>query len=435
MEAEGVLSGAWTAPRTENPRGTSRLLVDKVFGSYFFGKLLSTAGVWVFNIVAAVVVWDLSHSTVSVGLVSVALFIPQVLFAPASGAKADRSGPKVPLVIGRLIVAAGAGALAVTIAVFGRESLPLEALLVIIVSAVVGIGFVVGGPAQMSILPNLVRPSELSAAVALNSLPPTLARAAGPAFGTFLLASLGPAAAFAFTAICNLAYAIILMLLPVEGRVLRAGAHEGSVRAGLRYVSENDAVLLLLLAALAAGLGSDPVITLTPALSEEFGRGSTLVGPFATAFGIGAVVGYGALARLIRRVGPPRLTSFGLILLSVGLALCGVASPVQVPVTGLVLGGVGFCWALTGTTTLIYEIVPKQFRGRVMALWLIAFAGSRPVGAAISGVLSDASGVGLAFLANGAFVFAVFLVMARGRAGSSPTLSAPPELSGEGVEP
>jgi hypothetical protein len=67
-------------------RGSLGLLTDRVFGPFFVGKLLSTAGIWIHNIVAAILAFQLTRSAFVVGLVSVAQFLPQLLFAPLSAA-------------------------------------------------------------------------------------------------------------------------------------------------------------------------------------------------------------------------------------------------------------------------------------------------------------------------------------------------------------
>lgn len=396
------------------PRGTVGLLRDRLFGPFFGAKLLSTAGVWVFNIVAAVVVWDLSHSTLAVGAVSIALFAPQLVLAPLSGAQADQRGPLGQLLLGRLLVAASSATLAVVIGLVGARQLP-GAWVVIAAAGVVGLGFVVGGPAMHALLPTLVRPSELPAAVALNSLPPTISRAGGPALGTFILVTAGPAWAFAFTAATNLAFAWIILRLPFDRHPPRADRADGTVRAGFAHLRSDPVVAVLLTAVLAVGLGADPAVTLTPELSATFGQGEGLVGAFASAFGLGAALGYFGIRPLRERWSSDRVLGAGLALLSGGMLLTGVVPVVVGAALGLAIAGVGFCWALAGSTTRIYERIPETVRGRVMALWSIAFLGSRPVGAAISSGIAEATSVRVAFVGVAALVAGLGVVSTIGR--------------------
>lgn len=384
-----------TPPDELPARGTGGLLLDPVFGPYFFGKLLATAGIWVYNIVAAVLMWDLTRSTLAVGAVSVALFVPQMLFAPLSGAQADRGSPQRQLLVGRALVAGASGLLAVLTATGGGS---LRPWVLILASGVVGVGFVIGSPAQNALLPSLARRSELAQAVALNMLPPTLGRAGGPVLGTFLLAWAGPGWAFGVTSATNLVYGVVILLLPLAGRLQRARAGEGSVRAGLAYLWSDRGVVFLLVGTLAVGIGADPVLTLTPALSADFGQGEALVGTFATAFGTAAGVAYFAVSRIQDTYGGRALTGWGMALLAVGMGLAGIAPNIATALIGLAVAGVGFCWGLTGSTTRIYQRVPEALRGRMMAMWSMAFVGSRPLAAASSGALADATSINLAFV-------------------------------------
>lgn len=383
-----------TADRRE-PRGAFRLLVDPTFGPFFVGKLLSTAGIWVHNIVAAILAYELSGSAFVVGMVSVAQFGPQLLFAPLSGAMADRGDRRRQVIVGRLIAAAGSGSLALAIFVLGVDGLP-GAWVVVLAALVVGIGFVVGGPAMNALIPSLVRRNELASAVALNAIPFTVARAGGPAVGALIAATTGPASAFALAAATNVVFALLLLPLSLETRARPNGA-DRRVRAGLRYLREDRAIWLLLIGVAAIGVGADPVITLTPSLSAGFGAGSTLVGVFASSFGVGAGLAFLVLSLLRRSLSLSQVATLGLGLLATGLLGTALSPSPQVAVVALALGGAGMTFSLTSLSTELQQRLPDELRGRVMALWSVAFLGSRPIAAAFNGALADATSPSLAF--------------------------------------
>jgi len=422
-------------PADAPPRSSWRLLVDPVFGPFFVGKSLSTAGIWVHNIVAAILAWELSRSAFVVGLVSVAQFGPQLLFAPLSGAFADRGDRRRQLIWGRVIAMAGSGGLAVWIALVGVDGLP-GAWPVVLTALIVGIGFVVGGPAMNALLPHLVRPNELAAAVAVNSIPFTVARAAGPALGAVIAASVGPAAAFALAAATNLLFVLLLLPLPIQGRAEGAGEGDRRVRVGVRYLREDRGILLLLLGVGAIGIGADPVITLTPVLAAGFGGDPTLVGAFASSFGVGAGLAFVVLSRLRLRLGLDRLGVLGLGLLAGGTAVAGVAPLPGIAVGGFVVGGAGMTFALTSFSTLLQARLPDALRGRVMALWSVAFLGSRPVAAAVNGSVADLAGPTVAFLLVGALVAAAAVVVrpARLAARPAPEEGAPRERAARAAQ-
>lgn len=385
-----------TSP-SEPPRSSTRLLIDPVFGGYFAGKLLSSVGFWIYSIVAAILTYELSGSAFVVGMVSVAQFGPQLLLAPLGGAMADRADRRHLVVAGRSLVATSAGSMAVWIWVAGVEGLP-GAWPIILAASAIGLGFALGGPAENALIPALVRPGELTPAVALNTVPPTLARAAGPAVGALVAASLGPASAFAIAAIANVLFAIIVLRLKVPSRAERVVGADLRIRVGLHFLRGDRVSLLLLVGVVAIGVGADPVITLTPSLSADFGGGSTLVGLLASAFGVGAGAAFVVLTLLRRRLGMPRLGTTGLIMLAIGVGAAGLSPTPQLAVASLTVGGFGMTLALTALTTQLQERLPDDLRGRVMALWLVAFVGSRPIAAAADGAVADATTPMVAFL-------------------------------------
>ncbi len=404
------------------PRTGWQLLVDPVFGPFFAGKALSTAGIWVHNIVAAILAWELSRSALVVGLVSVAQFGPQLLFAPLSGAMADRGDRRRQLVLGRMIAASGSFGLAAWIALVGADGLP-GAWPVVVTALVVGIGFVVGGPAMNALVPSLVRPNELATAIAVNAVPFTIARAAGPAIGALLATSLGPAVAFALAGASNLVFAVLLVRLDIRGRADGAGGRDRRVRAGLAYLREDRGIVLLLVGVAAIGLGADPVITLTPSLAASLGASTTLVGVFASTFGIGAGLAFVILSRLRLRFGQERLAVAGLLLLAAGITIAGVVPSVAVAIAGFVIAGSGMTLSLTSLSTQLQARLPDTLRGRVMALWSMAFLGSRPVAAAANGAVADAASPALAMVLVGLTVAAAAAVIRPVRLAARP---APP---------
>lgn len=195
------------------PRRSFALLLDPVFGPYFWGRVLSSWGIWIHNVVAAIVAFEITGSALMVGAVSAVQFAPQLLFAPLSGKMADRGNPGRQIVVGRLLTGLGSGALALWIWRVGGVDGLAGVGPVLGASFIVGVGFVVGGPAMQSIVPSLIRPGEMATAMALSSVPMTLARASGPALGALIATQFGSGTAFAIAGTANVMHAIIILTL------------------------------------------------------------------------------------------------------------------------------------------------------------------------------------------------------------------------------
>lgn len=382
--------------QTARPRSAWGLMRDRTFGPFFLAKLLSTIGVWIHNIAAAILVWDLTESTMLVGAVSIGQFLPQAFLSPWSGARADRGDRRRQLILGRIVTAIGSGGLALWIFVIGVEGTS-GAAAVIIAATVVGIGFALGAPAINALVPNLVRPNELPTAIALNSLPMTVARSAGPALGALLVATAGAAASFALAAALNVFFAIVIAVIYIRP-THRDPKADTSVRAGWRYLRSDLSMSALMIGIIAVGLGADPVITLTPAIADRLGEGSGFVGTLASAFGIGAAFGFVVLRRMQLWFGLPRLGMVGLFGLALGMGSLAFAPTSAIATAALVVGGVGMAFSLTSLTTLIQQQVPEELRGRIMALWAVAFLGSRPIAAGLTGAITDATSVTVSLL-------------------------------------
>ncbi|MGV0801695.1 MFS transporter, partial [Mycolicibacterium elephantis] len=103
-----------TAPASRpQARGALGLMFDPVFGALFWGKMFSVVAVWTHGIVAAIVMFEATHSALMVGLVGVVQFGPQLIFSPTSGKWADTGDPARQILLGRVLCVAGSGFTAV----------------------------------------------------------------------------------------------------------------------------------------------------------------------------------------------------------------------------------------------------------------------------------------------------------------------------------
>lgn len=383
------------------------MLLDPVFGTLFWGRMFSIVAVWTHSIIAAVVVYEATESALMVGLVGVFQFGPQLLLSPVSGRWADSGNPGRQILLGRVLCMAGSGSIAGWMFLEPEQQGTPAAVAVLFGSLIVGVGFVVGGPAMQSIVPDLIRPGELSTAMALNSIPMTIGRIAGPAAGAYLAAHFGAATGFAVSAGLHLVFAVFIIAVRLPAPLARAADADRRVRAAVRHVWRDRPLLMALLAVTTVGVAADPSITLAPALADALGGGTQLVGMLSAIFGVGAAVGMGALAIIGGRLPSARVSFLGLTGLGLGCAVLAGSLIPAVAMGGFALAGLGFGWALTGLTTVVQERAPQDLRGRIMALWMVGFLGSRPIAAAVLGGTADAVNVQAAFAVAAALTLTV----------------------------
>jgi MFS family permease len=393
---------------THAPRGPLGLLRDPVFGRYFSGKLVSAAGVWVQNIAAAIVMWDLTGSAVMVGAVSVTQFAGPLLLAPLTGTLTDIVDRRRLLMGSRMLSGAAAASVAVA-AVLGV----LTPLVLLVAIGVMGVGYAMSSPSMQALVPALVPPQDLDQAIALNSVTGNLARAGGPALGAGIIVLGGPAMAFGLSALAH--WTFVVLLIGLVPPTTLGGKGRGRILDGFRYLRQNPQMALLLVGVAALGFGTDPVVTLTPALAEQFGRGDGAVGVMGSVFGGGALLAAGVLRPLRQRFSLRVLGMAGFLALALGLLLIAASPVFEAALFGFAVTGSGFLMGTTALTTRIQRRVPDEIRGRVMALWTLAFLGCRPLAAGVNGLLADlvsvqaalvfgaAVGIGAIFLARVSF--------------------------------
>ncbi|MCV7282117.1 MFS transporter [Mycolicibacterium flavescens] len=378
-------------------RGAFGLIIDPVFGSLFWGKIFSVVAVWTHGIVAAIVMYDATRSALMVGMVGVVQFAPQLILSPTSGKWADTGDPARQILLGRVLCVLGSGATAGWLFVEPNQQGMSAALGVLAGTLLVGFGFVVGGPAMQSIVPNIIRDGELSTAMALNSFPMTVGRIVGPAAGAYIAAHVGAATAFAVSAALHFVFALFILAVRFPAPPTLEADTDYRVRVAVRYVWRDRPLLLALLAVAMVGLASDSSITLTPSIVDELGGDAQLVGTLSAVFGVGAALGMAVLALMRGRLASAKVSTIGLVGLGIGCAMLAVALSTPVAVAGFALAGLGFGWAMTGLGTVVQERAPEALRGRIMALWLVGFLGSRPIAAALLGGTADMFNVYIAF--------------------------------------
>ena len=391
-------------PETSPPLAARRvpeLLRDRTFGPFFIGQIVATMGVWIHNVAAAIIVWELTRSTTLVAAITIGQFAPQILLTPWSGARADRADRRRQLVAGTMITATGTGLLALWSAGPGLVGTS-GAYAVVLGATVVGIGFAIGGPASQALLPSLVRRTELPTAITLSSVPMTVARALGPAVGALLVTTAGPTVTFTLTTVLQATYG--LMMFRRTATASHVARRDTRILAAVTYLGRDRPVGFLLVGVAVVGLGVDPVITLAPAFADGLGGGGDLVGLITSAFGVGAILGFIVQPRMRRRLGIERSGTIGLIVLAAGLGPLVLATTAAFAALTMIVAGAGMTLSLTAFTTAIQQRVPDALRGRVMALWSIAFLGSRPVAAALSGLLSDTFSEDVALLTATAII-------------------------------
>jgi MFS family permease len=389
-----------TPEQLKGPREAFRVATQRNFGPYFLGNALSASGTWFQNLAAALLIYRLTGSAFLLGVLNFAQFIPVLALAPWAGNAADRYDRRQLLLVSQ----SAAVALSATLGLLAFADLATPA---VVIAFALGLGVVsaFAAPAQQALVASLVSSRDLGSAVALNSMTFNIARALGPALAAGAIAAFGIPTAFLINAGSYLVFVVALLLL--RTRPQRRERH-ARLRDSLAMLRAQPRLVWLLLVVMAAGFGSDPVNTLAPAFAEEFGRPDTFAGVIIGVFGAGAVT---AALLFAGREGSRRLTAATLALLAGGMIAVCLSPILAVAIPFLFLAGVGYLSSNARATTQLQLDVEESQRGRIMALWSVAFLGLRPFASLVDGALAGAFGVRVAgvVLALPALVMAVLI--------------------------
>lgn len=403
------------------PAAAFALLRRRSFGPYFAGNALSASGTWFQNLAAALLLYRQTHSALLLGVLNFAQFLPILLLAPWAGGASDRWNRRTLLLVTQsaaVVLAGGLGLLA-------WQALAPPA--VVIADAVaLGIVSAFSAPAQQALIATLVDEPEVPTAVALNSMTFNLARAVGPATAALAVEYLGIPAAFGLNAASYLIFIAALLVIGPQPQEL-AHSSVGHVRASVELLRRRPQLVVFLVIVAAVGFASDPVNTLAPAWAQAFGHRDTTAGYIIGVFGAGAVTAAFVVAG---RVGGSRRRMFGtLLLLGGGMVVFALTPWLALALPVLFVAGFGYLASNTHATSRLQLGVDPWERGRVMALWSVAFLGLRPFASLLDGAIAGAFGVRVAgvVLALPALACAVWVaVRARTRGWGPARVELPP---------
>ena len=379
-------------PPANSERGaTFAALANRNFRKFFYGQAVSMIGTWMQSVAQAWLVLELTGSGSKLGSGSalgwvIALQMLPVLFgAPYAGLVADRLDKRKILVGTQSVM----GVLAL---VLGLLSVTHTAQLwmVYVLAFLLGCANAVDNPTRQSFVLEMVGPVHLRNAVTLNSVLVNAARAVGPAVAGILIATVGVGICFLINA--GTFVAVLFALITLDVSELRpsppAVRAKGQLREGFAYVRHTPSLLVPLgMMALVGMLAYEFQVVLPIVASHTYRGGAQAYGFLTAAMGVGAVVGglgvagrgfSGTKALIVAS------TVFGVVIL-----LAAAAPNLVVACVAMLLVGAGsVAFLAIGNSTLQLAASP-QMRGRVMALWAVAFLGSTPIGGPIAGYVSE----------------------------------------------
>ena len=387
-----------TTPATSLVRtGTARgALAQRSFRIVFLGSFASSIGTWMQTVTLGAYALELSGSPTFLSLVLFAQLGPMLVLSVVGGALADVVDRRRLLIAAEMQQLGASAALAVLVA----TGEPSRAALLGVV-ALIGIGSAIHMPTFSAVLPTLVERKDLAGAVSLSSTQMNVARVVGPALGGLAFAAFGAASVFAINAVTYLF--IIGAVMAV--RIPPVQAAPGDVASGWRRlaggfaVARRDRLVRRCLVTMAGfAFLCMPFIGQMPTIASRnlgIDPSSTAYGLLYTCFGLGAIVGAVSIGTFLAGWPKPHLVRLGLVGFAVSLGVFAtLRSPVPAYPVALVVGFFYFAM-VTALSVVLQERLADAVRGRVMALWVMAFGGTIPLGLLVAGPLAERTSISL----------------------------------------
>ncbi len=366
-------------------------LSSRNFRLFSIGQIISLIGSWIQAVAMSWLVLDMTGSGTQLGLITAIQFAPMLLLGLYGGLLADKLPKRKVLVattLASLVLSVVLGALII----FGAAKL----WMLYVMATISGLIMVIDNPTRQAFIGEMVGRNRIRNAVTLNSMIFNITRVVGPSIAGLAINYLNIGAAFLLNAASFIAVLISLMMLRTselhtELPVVKQKAGKGEIMIGVRYAFGSRKIRAALLMMVLIGAFTYEFSVSFPLFATKVLHGNANTYSYMmAAMGIGSILGGLWVAKFPFRSAKalvPIAALFG------GATLLVAVSPTLplVLMMLVVLGIASTFFATLGNSTLQLNSSPDM-RGRVMALWGMAFTGMTPLGAPVVGWVGEHTG-------------------------------------------
>jgi MFS family permease len=390
---------------------TFRSLRVRNYRLFATGQLIKLIGVWTMITAQDWLVLELSDdSATALGIVTALQFVPMLLFTLYGGKLADRHDKRMLLAVANAAYAVLSIMLAALVAIG-----VVELWHVFVFAAAMGVANAIETPVRQAFVSELVGTALLPNALSLSAATFNTARIVGPAVAGISIAAMGTGPVFLLSTVLGVApvftYARMRAadlhreaLPPVEER------NQARIVDGLRYVwQRGDLLLPIVMMAIVGMIGFNFPVTLAALAKTGFQTGAASFGVFSTALAVGALGG--ALAGSWRKGRPSAYVVLGAAVAFGALeTLAGFAGVFWLTAVLLVPTGFFMVFFAQAANQRVQLGTDAAYRGRVMALYIMVFLGTTPLGAPLIGWIAEHVGPGPSVWIGGMISLATALV-------------------------
>jgi MFS family permease len=371
------------------------------FRRLWFGNAISQLGSMLTTVAIPYQMYQLTGSTLAVGLLGIAALVPLLTVSFLGGAIADAVDRRLLLIISDLGLAAVSALL-----VFNAALADPRVWALYLAEALGTTLYAIQRPAMDALVPRLVGDDQIAPAAAVQGIYSSFGHVGGPAVGGILIASVGLSATYAIDVVtfsASLVAAALLPKVPPLAEVARPGL--AAIAEGFRLVlrkPELKGIFVVDTIAMVFGMPS----ALFPAIGEHFGGGAKTVGFLYAAPYAGALIATllsGWVTRARRQ----------------GLGVCIAASAWGAAIIGfgfshtlwlalifLAIAGGADDWSAILRSTILLTVTPDSLRGRLSGIELAQVASAPTLGNVEAGALAALTSLRFSIVSGGVLCIA-----------------------------
>lgn len=392
-----------------------QLYGNRNFALFSAGNVLSLTGNWVQLVAVSWLIWELTNSTVWLGIVAASQFVPIFLVSPLGGVLADRLDRR------RLILFSNGGGLLCALAMFAIYGTGhLNVVIICVIRALQALFQSLGQPAKLAVVPRLVPAEQQTAAIAIGNISLHMARLLGPilsgvvvAFSGIGLAMLVNALSFAVFISCIAA----IRLPDMAGRSARPGGRRAGALneaiEGVVYLGRNKAILMTVILAAVMVLFARPIMFMLPAyVGAVFDEGMAGLSILISMSAAGSILGGLSMARTQHSGGLVKVVLLSSLAIAAAATAFALVREYWVAGTFLVVLGFMNVVFSVSSQSLVQHAVDEDTRGRVMSSWFMLNRGGPALGTFFFGIVADLIGLSWpVILGSGVIVMTVLLCL------------------------
>jgi len=364
---------------------------------YLGGQAVSLIGTWMQSTAQSWVIWELTRSESSLGIVVMLNTLPLFLLAPWAGGVADRFNRRFILLATQSI----AMLLAFTLAFLIQTHL-VQIWHIYLFALTLGIVNTLDFPAQQTFIGDLSGMGQVRQAITLNIMGLQVARMLGPAIAGILLKAVGSSAAFWINGASFGVVLISLMLVRSHQAENKRPNSKGQFRETLEFIRTQPRMIDLMVFATLVTFFGMSIMNILPSVADHVLNGdSQTYGLLLGSSGAGALIStlfLLPLSQAAKRIGV--IVAFAAAWMGSFYLVLSQSSWLPLSMATIFCVSLGAPLVLTTSLGVLQLMAPDAMRARIISLFTMITFGLQPLASIFIGYSAELVSTKVAILVN-----------------------------------